>query len=304
MAEKRHAPIEVVSPESFPDYELIDCGDFQKLERFGKVVTIRPETQAIWRPSLSESDWLRHAHVRYRSTGATSGYWEEISPAPAHWPFHYRRGGLELTLNLELTKFKHVGVFPEQAVNWDFIYDRLRRMATPQPRFLNLFAYTGGASLAAKAAGADVVHVDAIKQVISWSRTNMEASGLDGIRWVVEDAMKFAQRELKRGNTYHGIVLDPPAFGHGPKGDYWKLEKQIGELLRTVFALLDREASFLVLNTYSLGFSSQLIGNLTRQIAAEQKLHGEHWLGELGLEAKTGHFLPLGVLYRFVLKQV
>ncbi len=299
MAEQRHTPIEVVSPENFPDYELIDCGDFEKLERFGNVVTIRPESQAIWNRTLSESEWRRRANVRYESTGTYSGNWEHIARTPQRWPLNYKRDGLQLTLNLELTKFKHVGVFPEQAVNWDFIYDRLRRMRTPQPRFLNLFAYTGGASLAARAAGADVVHVDAIKQVISWSRTNMESSKLEGIRWVVEDALKFARREQKRGNTYNGIILDPPAFGHGPNGEVWKLEKQIGELVRAVFSILDRDESFLILNTYSLGFSSQLIGNLTRQVTEEQKLDGTHWLGELGLKASTGHLLPLGVLYRF-----
>ncbi len=292
-------PITVVAPEKWADYELIDSGNFEKLERFGKFVTIRPETQAIWDRTFSEQEWQKMAHVRYVGTGVNSGKWEQLKKMPTNWQINYQRAKLSLTLNLELTKFKHVGVFPEQAVNWDYIYEHLSAMKTPHPKFMNLFAYTGAASLAARAARTDVVHVDSIKQVVSWSRKNMETSGLSDIRWVVEDALKFAERELKRGNTYNGIILDPPAFGHGPKGESWKLEKQIGRLLRTVFALLDKKESFLILNTYSLGFSSLLIGNLTEQICRELKLRGNHELSELVLNASTGHVLPLGVLYRF-----
>jgi 23S rRNA (cytosine1962-C5)-methyltransferase len=299
MPEHIHTPIFVVSPDGWRDYELIDCGGFEKLERFGKYVLIRPETQAIWDKSLSDSEWRRRAHARYVGTGVNSGHWEQYRPIESPWTLRYLVGGQSLEFNLELTRFKHVGVFPEQAVNWTYIVSALKTMPVDRPKFLNLFAYTGGSSLAACAAGADVTHVDSIKQVVSWSRSNMERSGLDGIRWVVEDALKFAEREVKRGNRYHGIILDPPAFGHGPKGESWKLEKQISRLMQAVFALLDREHSFLILNTYSLGFSSQLIGNLTAQICAAQQLEGAHWLGELSLASTTGFLLPLGVLYRF-----
>lgn len=291
--------LHVTAPEPWNDYELIDSGNFEKLERFGEYVTIRPETQAIWDKSLSSAEWSNMAHVKYVGTGPTSGRWEMLRTMPQQWHVRYDRKGLKLKFNLELTRFKHVGIFPEQAVNWEYIYTKISAITAPAPRFLNLFAYTGGASLAARAAGADVVHVDSIKQVVSWSNDNMEASGLSGIRWVVEDALKFAQRERKRGNTYHGIILDPPAFGHGPKGESWKLEKQIGELLDTVFALLEPTESFLILNTYSLGFSSMLIGNLANQIAERQKRKGAHHVGELCLQARTGHALPLGVLYRW-----
>lgn len=292
--------LDVHVTESWDDYELIDCGNFEKLERFGQYVTIRPETQAIWDKTLSEQEWLKRAHVKYVGTGANSGRWEQLRKMPANWQINFRRGDLDLTFNLELTKFKHVGVFPEQAANWEYLSGRLGRMKTEKPKFLNLFAYTGGASLAARASGADVIHVDSIKQVVSWSNKNMESSGLADIRWVVEDALKFAEREAKRGNTYHGIILDPPAFGHGPKGEAWKLEKQINHLLKTVFSLLDRKESFLILNTYSLGFSSLLIDNLARQIAKAQKLKGSHHIGELALKATaSGQLLPLGVLYRF-----
>lgn len=300
MAKPEQRSIHVSTPETWDDYELIDSGNFEKLERFGEYITIRPETQAIWDRSLSEAEWLKRAHVKYIGMGANNGRWEQLRKMPSRWQVRYNKGLLDLTFNLELTKFKHVGIFPEQAVNWDYLSGRLGRMKTETPRFLNLFAYTGGASLAARASGADVVHVDSIKQVVSWSRTNMESSKLVDIRWVVEDALKFAEREAKRGNTYNGIILDPPAFGHGPKGESWKLEKQINHLLKTVFSLLDREESFLILNTYSLGFSSLLIDNLARQITKAQKLKGSHHIGELALKATaSNHLLPLGVLYRF-----
>ena len=168
-----------------------------------------------------------------------------------------------IKFRLGLTSFKHVGVFPEQAVNWDFIFESVEQLKTVginQPKILNLFAYTGGASLAAKAAGADVTHLDSIKQVVSWSKENMELSGLKDIRWLVEDAMTYVKRELKRGKKYHGIILDPPAYGHGPNGESWQLEDNITEMMQMVAQLLE-EQHFLVLNTYSLGFSSLILQN-------------------------------------------
>lgn len=289
----------VLTPAPWADYELIDSGDYEKLERFGAYITIRPETHANWPKALAAKVWLEQAHVRFVETGLTSGTWEVLKPMPSTWTMGFAREGFQLTFNLELTKFKHVGVFPEQAANWDFIYTQLKSNSAAVPRFLNLFAYTGGASLAAKAAGADVYHVDSIKQVVSWARKNMESSQLDNIRWVVEDALKFVQREVKRGSKYHGIILDPPAFGYGPKGESWKLEKQLEEILRGVFSLLEHEQSFLILNTYTHGFSQSAIGTLTAKICTEQKRSGHHELAELVLPARTGSVLPLGVLYRF-----
>jgi 23S rRNA (cytosine1962-C5)-methyltransferase len=187
-----------------------------------------------------------------------------------------------------------VGVFPEQAANWDYIQKCIRSMKVEKPRVLNLFAYTGGASLAAAAAGAEVTHVDSIKQVVSWANENQQLSNLSDIRWMVEDALKFVQREVRRGNTYHGIILDPPAFGHGPKGEKWKLEEQLAEMMTGVLQLLDKETHFLILNAYSLGLSALVIENLLTKHAGD-KLH----IGELYLQAKSGVKLPLGVFGRF-----
>ena len=229
------------------DYELIDSGRGEKLERFGKYVLRRPEPKALWAPSLSENEWRRLCHVVFRPGAGfgkagkeDSGTWEKTRKMDDQWgivyngeqdPETHAASDLHIALRLGLTSFKHVGVFPEQAANWEYIFretSRLGRIAKanglPAPKVLNLFAYTGAASLAAKAAGADVTHLDSVRQVVTWARENMERSGLDGVRWVVEDALKFAKREAKRGNVYQGIILDPPAYGHGPDGEKWKLD--------------------------------------------------------------------------------
>ena len=290
--------IELLSPKGFYDYELIDVGDFEKLERFGRFITIRPEPQAVWAKSLSNSEWEKKAHVKFISRSSSSGEWKKLKEMPDQWSISYRIGQSEenakIGFRLGLTSFKHVGIFPEQASNWDYIYNSVKEMAIPQPKVLNLFAYTGGASLAAKAAGADVVHVDSIKQVITWSKENMEISNLSDIRWVVEDAMKFVKREEKRGNKYNGIILDPPAFGHGPNGEKWKLEDNIKEMINGVLGLLDDEKHFLILNAYSLGFSPLIIENLLKGKAGDNLN-----CGELFLQATEGKKLPLGVFGRF-----
>lgn len=279
-------------------YELLDCGNFEKLERFGEYITIRPEPQAIWDKKWTEQEWKKLAHVKFVGTGSNSGKWEKYKKMPDNWNATYQGKGFQLTFNLALTGFKHVGVFPEQSANWDYIYAKLKNSPVQNPSFLNLFAYTGGASLAAKAAGADTTHVDSIKQVVSWARRNMESSELDNIRWVVEDAVKFTKRERKRGKKYQGIILDPPAFGHGPNGESWKLEKQINELLKDVIEILDPEHGFLILNTYSLGFSALIVENMIRSILAKQKHSWSPSFGELYMESKSGVNLPLGVYCR------
>lgn len=291
--------IQLFTPENWKHYELIDCGGFEKLERFGEYITIRPEPQAIWDKQLSNDEWTKRAHVKFIGTSSNSGRWEKLKKMPDNWPLEYRYKQMKIQFNLALTGFKHVGVFPEQAANWDYIYDSVRKIKGEQARFLNLFAYTGGASLAAKAAGADVVHVDAIKQVVSWANRNMVSSHLKDIRWVVEDAMKFVKREIKRGKSYHGIILDPPAFGHGPNGESWKLEKNINEMMKDVLQLLDKKQFFLILNTYSLGFSSLIIENLIKEELEKNKLRPTRFeIGELYLESSRQNTLPLGVLGR------
>lgn len=286
--------IQALTPKHWIDYELIDCGNFEKMERFGPYILIRPEPQAVWDKSLSEAEWDKLHHIRFRPKSATAGEWikKGKSNIPDRWNIEYKNEDVAIKFRLGLTSFKHVGIFPEQAVNWDYISESIKMMKVPQPKVLNLFAYTGGASVIAKAAGADITHVDSIKQVVTWANENMVLSNQADIRWVVEDAMKFVKRELKRGKKYNGIILDPPAYGHGPNGEKWKLEDHITEMMRDVAELLDPDQHFLILNTYSLGFSSIIVENLIR---SSFKTVSNLEIGELYLDASRGHKLPLGV---------
>lgn len=286
----------MLTPGKFPDYELIDCGDFEKLERFGNYVTIRPEPQAVWPKMLSTSQWEKAAHVRFVAKSGSTGIWKKIKEMPDRWHMEYPIGdeGTRIRFRLALTSFKHVGLFPEQAVNWDYIYQKTKSLKTSTPKVLNLFAYTGASSLAAKAAGADTTHLDSVRQVVTWARENMELSGLDNIRWVIEDAMAFVRREHKRGKKYNGIILDPPAYGHGANGEKWKLEDMIAEMIGMVTELLEPEDHFLLMNTYSLGFSSLVIENLLNN----SPVKGRFETGEIYLKSGTGQKLPLGVFGR------
>lgn len=289
--------ISLLSPTHWKDYELIDCGDFEKLERFGNLILSRPEPQAVWKKTLSEQDWKKQTHIRFKGRSATSGEWIKSSAhLPDRWNISYTNDEVTINLRLGLTSFKHVGVFPEQAVNWDYISSSINKCKTTHPKVLNLFAYTGAASLIAKAAGADTTHVDSIKQVVNWANENQELSNLKDVRWVVEDALKFVKRELKRGKKYNGIILDPPAFGHGPNGEKWKLEDHIQEMMQEVVQLLDEKEHFLILNTYSLGFSSVIVENLIKTSFPQVK---NLETGELFLQANSGIKLPLGVFGKF-----
>ena len=290
--------IQAFTPQGFADYELIDSGGFLKLERFGQFITIRPEPQAVWDSSLTMPEWEKMAHVRFEPKSSSSGNWVKLKKnIPDQWQIKYAIQSIEskeIAFRLGLTSFKHVGIFPEQAVNWEYIADSVSRMPIQPVRFLNLFAYTGGASLAARAAGAETLHLDSIKQVVNWANENQQLSGLKDIRWVVEDALKFARREVKRGNKYNGIILDPPAFGHGPNGEKWKLEDQINEMVKLVLELLDDQYHFLILNAYSLGFSSLILENLLQSGDKKRKVE----IGELYLEDRFSKRLPLGAFGR------
>ena len=290
----------LLSPQHFPDYELIDSGDFEKLERFGKYITIRPEPQAVWGKGLSAKEWERQAHVKFISKSSSAGTWKKMKEMPDQWRISYDLGkganAKKITLRLGLTSFKHVGVFPEQAVNWDYIYSSVKKIKSAQPKVLNLFAYTGGSTLAARAAGADTTHLDSIKQVVTWAKENMESSNLDNVRWMVEDAMTYVKREVKRGKKYNGIILDPPAYGHGPNGESWKLEDEIHQMTQMVASLLEPDDCFLLMNTYSLGFSSIIIENILN----ETFLKGRFETGEIYLSSTAGSKLPLGVFGRTI----
>lgn len=298
--------LSLLTPEYWEDYELLDSGGGRKLERFGRVVAARPEPQALWPPSLPETEWEARAGAVFRKSKGSEdkGEWLLKRGTPQQWFVDYRNpGGLEIRMRLGMTSFKHVGIFPEQAANWDYIYDTvrgLREAGVARPAVLNLFAYTGGASLAACAGGAEVTHVDSVRQTVTWSRENMEASGLDGIRWVVEDAMKFVRREARRGKKYNGIILDPPSYGRGADGEKWVLEEHIGEMLSLCAELLEETRCFVVLNLYSMGLSALLARTLadaafpqlrTADVAVQQ--------GELYVADTFGKRLPLGVFLRF-----
>jgi 23S rRNA (cytosine1962-C5)-methyltransferase len=302
----------LLSPINWPDYQLIDSGDYEKLERFGKYILRRPEPQAVWRKALPEKDWEQQTCAWFKkekggfaSEENEKGRWILKPPMPEQWFISYSYKNMKLRFRLGLTAFKHVGIFPEQAVNWDFIYDSVvadlrtdgLNPPLPVPKILNLFAYTGGASLAAKAAGADVTHVDSVKQVLNWSRENMEASGLDNIRWVLEDALKFVKREAKREKRYQGIILDPPAYGRGPQGEKWILEDSIAELMDACSKILEK-GGFCILNLYSMGFSSLIAENLLRDYFPKS---AQIEFGELFLRDNAQKNLPLSVFCRIKL---
>ena len=303
----------IESPDkSWKDYELVDSGSFEKLERFGNYYLARPEPKALWDKTLPESEWQRLTHPRFtpgagfgKAGKEDSGTWNRLRKMDDQWYISYKglQGGPDFRLRLGLTSFKHVGVFPEQAPNWEFIYRNSRELVlkarnegAPVPKVLNLFAYTGAASLAARAAGADVTHLDSVRQVVTWARGNMENSAMDNIRWVVEDALKFARREARRGNLYQGIILDPPAYGHGPDGEKWKLDECLFDMLRQVSSILAPKYSFLVLNLYSNGYSAVLGETLVRQAFGGTGMQTES--GELVLEDRFGKKLPLSVVVR------
>lgn len=288
-----------LTPSNWEDYELIDTGGFEKLERFGAYILSRPEPQAIWDKSMSEQEWKTMAHAIFskEKNNPEKGHWNVLQKIPHNWQISYKnQDDLKLKLNLAMTSFKHIGLFPEQAVNWDYITDTVKQFPIKNPKILNLFAYTGAASVAARGTGADVTHLDSVKQVVTWSKHNMESSGMEGIRWIVDDAMKFIKREVRRGNKYHGIILDPPAYGRGPDGEKWILEEQINEMLKLCAELLEPNHHFLILNMYSLSFSSIIAANLVNSNFKDVN-NAEH--GELYLIDKFKKKLPLGIFFRF-----
>lgn len=268
--------------EGFDGYELIDAGGGEKLERFGDVYLIRPELQAYFSPILPREKWLECNPTLFTEEKGRQGIWsQELNP----WCVNFG----ELWFNLELTPYKHVGLFPEQSVNWRF----LEEVVQPGMRVLNLFAYTGAASIVCAAKGAEVVHVDSIKPVLSWARTNAETNGLDGISWVHEDAMKFVEREVKRGNKYDVVMMDPPAWGIGAKGEKWKIEDKIESLISSAAQLLNPNGR-LIVNTYSPKVQLEQLVKMCRTALPQSEIES----GDLWTKSKTGKMMFHGNLVR------
>lgn len=272
------------------DYELLDASDGERLERWGEVILIRPDPQIIWKTPREHPMWKR-AHARYLRSNTGGGRWEEYRTVPGMWKIKYR----ELTFQLKTMGFKHTGIFPEQAVNWDFVRKKIREANRPI-KVLNLFGYTGAATLACASAGAEVCHVDASKGMVAWARENAAASGLSDkpVRWLVDDCVKFVQREQRRGSTYDGIIMDPPSYGRGPGGEVWKLEEQLYPLVQLCVPLLSKDALFFVLNSYTTGLSPSVMAYLLGTLLQTQ-FGGSVSADEIGLPVtQSGLVLPCG----------
>jgi 23S rRNA (cytosine1962-C5)-methyltransferase len=281
-------------PKKWSSYELLDHGNERKLERFGDILTDRPELAATWAKSLSKSDWGKVDTIFTEQKNQKRSWDKDIKD----WDISYPFGESEINFKLSQGTFKHLGIFPEQADNWEFIKDRCSELIAKgiTPKLLNLFAYTGGASLAANRAGAEVTHIDSVKSVVNWARENAALNNIDSIRWIVEDAPTFVEKEVRRGNQYHGIIMDPPIFGLGPKGGRWKLNRDLPNLLENAMKLLDPEHQFFILNTYS----PQLpLAELRKIIGSIDGFPKNYEAEELGLVSSANKKLPLGNLIRF-----
>lgn len=280
------------------DYELIDSGGLQKLERFGKFVLSRPDPQAIWLPKMSATEWADRADAQFVREGKKTE-WKTKGDFPKEWQIEF--GGLNFYIRPNL--FKHTGIFPEQLSNWQWMSDLItkRVAAGATSNVLNLFGYTGGASLACLKAGATVTHLDGSKSVIAWVRENAELSGLKEkpLRSICEDAIAFVKREIKRGNRYDGILLDPPAFGNGPSGEKWEIENDLPKLMELLKEVLSDDPLFFLINGYASGFSS--VGYMNLVAPALQKFGGKFENGELGIEeaGENARVLPCGIFARW-----
>ena len=280
--------------DGWKDYKVIDCSKGEKLERWGDYTLVRPDPQVIWDTPRKHRSWKR-MNAHYHRSPRGGGEWEFFD-LPQQWSIRYK----ELTFHLKPFSFKHTGLFPEQAANWDWFGERIRTAGRPI-RVLNLFAYTGGATLAAAKAGAAVTHVDASKGMVSWAKENARSSGLSDapIRWIVDDCVKFVEREIRRGNHYDGIIMDPPSYGRGPKGEVWKIEDSIHPFVRLCAQLLSDQPLFLLINSYTTGLAPSV---LTYMLSVElmPKHRGHVCSGELGLPVEeSGLILPCGASGRW-----
>ena len=280
--------------DQWKDYELIDCGRGEKLERWGDQLLVRPDPQAIWNTPRTHRGWKQNAG-RYARSSSGGGQWQNKS-MPERWTVSYG----SLTFNIKPMNFKHTGLFPEQAANWDFAQEQIRRAGRPIS-VLNLFAYTGGATVACAKAGASVCHVDAAKGMVAWARENASLSGLGEapIRWIVDDCGKFVEREIRRGKTYDAIIMDPPSYGRGPGGEVWKLEDNLYDFVKLCAGVLSERPLFVLINSYTTGLAPSVLGYLLHLLVGA-KYGGKCTWDELGLPVtETGLALPCGATGRW-----
>ncbi len=275
--------------DSWKDYEVIDTSDGEKLERWGKYILLRPDPQVIWKTERKCRQW-HQLNGHYHRSSKGGGEWEFFD-LPEEWGIRYQ----DLTFRLKPFSFKHTGLFPEQAVNWDWVSSLIKNAGRPL-KILNLFAYTGGATLAAAKAGASVTHVDASKGMVAWAKENAAASGLSSapIRYLVDDCVKFVEREIRRGNTYDGIIMDPPSYGRGPKGEIWKLEDNVFPFIQLTAQLLAKDAQFFLINSYTTGLQSAVLSYMLNTVITP-RLGGCVEADEIGLPVSSnGLVLPCG----------
>ena len=275
--------------DGWEDYELLDCGGGEKLERWGKQILVRPDPQAIWETPRTNRGW-RNAQGRYYRSSSGGGHWDK-EKLPESWTVNYK----DLKFQVKPMNFKHTGLFPEQAVNWDFAREKIKNAGRPI-RVLNLFAYTGGATVACAAAGAQVCHVDAAKGMVNWARENARVSGLSDapVRWIIDDCAKFVEREIRRGKVYDAIIMDPPSYGRGPGGEVWKLEDNLFPFVKLCAQVLSDKPLFVIINSYTTGLAPSVLGYMLHLLVAE-KYGGKVTWDELGLPVtETGLALPCG----------
>lgn len=281
--------------DGWRDYRLLDCSDGEKLERWGNYTLVRPDPQAIWRTPRKNPAW-RTPNARYARSSTGGGQWSK-GTLPERWTVSYK----DLTFNIKPMNFKHTGLFPEQAANWDFAADLIRRAGRPIS-VLNLFAYTGGATVACAAAGASVCHVDAAKGMVSWARENARSSGLEDtpIRWIIDDCGKFVEREIRRGRKYDAVIMDPPSYGRGPSGEIWKLEENLWPFVELVSNVLSDDPLFFIINSYTTGLAPSVLTYILESLITHR--FGGHTVSdELGLPVEdTGLALPCGAAGRWV----
>ena len=281
--------------DRWEDYELLDCGGGERLERWDRQVLVRPDPQAIWETPREHPAWKK-AGGRYLRSSTGGGHWEKKA-LPESWKIRYR----DLTFQVKPMNFKHTGLFPEQAVNWDFMAEKIKNAGRPV-RVLNLFAYTGGATAACARAGASVCHVDAAKGMVAWARENARLSGLGEapIRWIVDDCAKFVEREIRRGRRYDAIIMDPPSYGRGPTGEVWKLEESLYPFVELCAGVLSDEPLFIILNSYTTGLAPSVLTYILETVVS-RRFGGHTVSDEIGLPVtETGLVLPCGAAGRWV----